>query len=479
MKIAFALLAFLFGAMSPAFQDGSTVDPRFTVKLQPVDDEEDITRVITITNKSQSPMVAVLVTCDSGKTPSGVAQYVRSFADGVLEDNEIYSELGKIGTKFQESTSFELHRPDFMSMNCNQETAVKAIVFADGSSFGSDEWVRQIIRVRQITWQNANDLIDLLQVARSSGMTKGQLIPQVAALMPRDQDRIRNWPESGVTVFALGPPAIFKDALSKINSDRKNADDVSVSQSLLDDLLEPLLDMRQRLMYSKPALVGIPEKLGAAGAPSPDYAIKIPTGLAADDADIEAFWTLSANGQPVHEWFDDITPPRELFDYRIHTLVAGQAAHRLQGAIYVPGCEIKFVDVTNISDSSGGDSLECVKLPTINFTGQVLPSDILQGHNFKIEITLYNAGDNGTPYFDFDLPDVSTDEHGVFTVELPDFSRDPGCDLCAPGGSAVIRFSAGGAVLAASSGAADADGGLHPMADYGGMVTFTARRKSK
>lgn len=479
MKIALALVAFLFAVASPAYQDGSVVDPRFVVKLQPVDDEGEITRVITITNESQSPIIAALVACDSRPSRSGVPQYIHSFADGVLANNEIYSELGLTGIQFQESANFELQRPDFKSMHCDQETAVKVILFADGTSYGTEEWVGQIIHVRQIAWQNANDLINLLRGVPSSGMTKRQLITQVAALIPPSRDPTRNWPESEPAVFPLRPVLIFDDTLNKIDSHRKDADDAPVSQSLLDDLLEPLLNLHQRLMYSKPALAGIPEKLDAAGAPSPDYAIKIPAGLAEEDADIEAFWTLFANGQEPHEWFDDITPPRELLNYRIHTLVAGQAAHRLQGAIYVPGCEIKFVDVTNASDFSGGDSLECTKLRTMSFTGQVMPSDLLPSQVLKIEIKLFNAGDNETPYFEFDLPDVTSDAHGIFTVALPDFSRDAGCELCAPGGSAVVRFTAGDVVLAASSGSADANGGLHPMADYGGMVTFTARRKSK
>jgi hypothetical protein len=471
MKIALALIGLLFAVTAPALEDRAH-DPRFAVKVAPLQ-TQGVGSLITVTNNSQIPIVAVLIACDTPESSSGASRYVHYFRDSVLESDDIIEYRGMLEIGYQESASFEVHEPDYDSISCKQETAVKAIMFADGSSFGESEWIGKILHVRQFTLQNVDDLLDLLQRAKSSGLTKAQLQRQIAVLRSHDYDLIHSADGQASHDPGMSAPMIYGNAYLKSGVGYKQSDDEPISEAFLEGIEEPYLDLRQRLIYSEPRLQGIPEVLDSGDAPSPNFTMRIPVGLGSENDEIWSFWSLHVNGRKPKEWHDLFAPPKESFTYGFHTMVAGRAAASLQGAVYVSGCEIKFIDVQNVSELTGSDDLRCKKLPTISFVGQVLPSELLAGRNSNtVQVTLHNNGDNGAQFFDFDIGAVALDENGMFKIDLPDFSADPGLVSGGPGRGAFLRFSAGGYLIAAVNDAADSRGNLHPVLGYGGVVNF-------
>jgi hypothetical protein len=285
---------------------------------------------------------------------------------------------------------------------------------------------------------------------------------------------------------STGLPSIFFDVSRNLGRGRDYPDDAPVSQSLVDELSNPVLNLRQRLLYSNPRLSGLPQSLDPAGAPPPDFKLKIPAGLDSGDnwfdEMISAFYTLSAKGKQDESLFDRFDIPKEPDTFLIHTLIGGRPASSLQVAFYAPGCQLKIVQVSDLSAYSGNESFECIKLPKITFTGQIISSNLLDGKTHKIEIRLFNSGEDGSPYFDITLTDEAIpDENGVFHAEIPDFSHDPAS------GSAVLRFSTEGYLdgawapvkLIAADGAANSNGDMRLMSNYGGVVTFHALSNSR
>jgi hypothetical protein len=474
--VPLALLTFLAGPGVPTPQDPSQ-DPRFTVRMEPDPKGEFYGYVFTISNQSQTPITAVLIACDVAPTESGEARYSYRYEDNVFGMAEI---------PYQESTKMEVHHPKGWLeelFSCNRDSSVKAVLFADGSSFGEGEWTEKILRVRANALQTIAERMKYLQDAKNLGMTKGQLTDEVLRLSKQqDSNECLNFFPCG-----LGDPVSYANLWRSLPSDRNFPADGAISQALVDKLDEPYLDLRQRLIYSKPALPGIPQELDPAGAPSPDFVIKIAPVLAenpvlADDGDgIVVYYSLSAEGH--QDKWDNIhlDPSDDPTTYSIHTLVGGQPATRLLAFLYIRGCQLKVIDLQDPSTSTGSDTFECVKPPMMNLKGRILPSELLEGRHYKVQARLLFPVTTGSVRFSIALVrDVTPDSNGFFQAELPDFSHIPGCSSSASCGGAVLEFSVknGEAIiarLAASGNAANSQGDLHPMSDYGGVVNFTPR----
>jgi hypothetical protein len=472
MKAALAIL-FLLAASSAAPQT-TTPDPRFTVKME-VDPEDTIESKFTITNQSQIPITAVLIACDGRHSPGIPPHYVRYRTDSLIDDS--------VQILYQESTIFKVHRPDFVSMTCNQDS-LRAVLFADGSSFGESIWVDEILKRRQSILQSTEELLNFLQSAKNSGTTKAQLTAQLRKLEEGPSPTAM----PNRTIEPEDDPSIYRDALRTLMRDRDNPKDSPVSQSLVDELSAPLLDQRQLLLYARPAIPGLPQDLDPAAAPPSDITIKFPAALGSeDDASIgnmiSVFYTLNAKGQQEKSLYDRFSPGDE-DTLKIHALVAGHPASSVKVAIYAPGCQIRIINVLDPSTYSGREAFQCVKLPTIKFSGQILSSDLLFGKKYAVQILLHNPGDDETPWFDVYLSDDTTvDESGIFHIDMPDFSQDPVCSAR----GVTIQFFAGQfpvdintiAILAAENGSADSEGNLRLVSDYGGPVTFQPQPKKK
>ncbi|HEY4838684.1 MAG TPA: hypothetical protein VIH72_08760 [Candidatus Acidoferrales bacterium] len=474
MQLVLTTLAFLLAALSAAPQS-TTTDPRFTVKME-VDPEYTIESKFTITNQSQIPITAVLIACDSRVPPGRPPGYVRYRTDSLIGDS--------VQILYQESTILKIHRPDFVSMTCKQDFSVRAVLFSDGSSFGESTWVDEILQRRRSILQSTEELLSFLQNAKNSGTTKAQLTAQLRKL--DEGPFLATMPDH--TIEPEGTPSIYYDVSRNLLRDRDNPKDSPVSQSFVDELSAPLLDQRQLLLYAKPAIPGLPQDLDPAAAPPPDITIKFPDALGSeDDASIgnmiSVFYTLNAKGQKEKSLYDRFSPGDE-DTLKIHALVAGHPASSVKVAIYAPGCQIKIINVADPSAYSGREIFQCVKLPTIKFSGQILSSDLLFGKKYAVQIMLHNPGDDETPWFDVYLSDDTTvDESGIFHIDMPDFSQDP---VCSEHG-VTLQFFAGQfpvdiytiAILTAQNGSADSEGNLRLVSDYGGPVTFQPQPKKK
>src|SRR4029077_20674855 len=62
---------------------------------------------------------------------------------------------------------------------CRQDSSVRAVLFADGSSFGESDWVEEILQRRQSSLKSIGGLLDFLQNAKNSGITKAHLRAQL------------------------------------------------------------------------------------------------------------------------------------------------------------------------------------------------------------------------------------------------------------------------------------------------------------
>lgn len=467
MKITLAFFAVLLTATTAPAQSVSP-DPRFAVKMQK-DSEDSIASKFTITNQSQIPITAVLIACDDPFSADGPPRYVRSLSDTVIDDS--------FQIAYQESSTFAVHTPDWASMTCKQGSSVRAILFADGSSFGGSEWVNEILQQRQFTWKAVTNLLDVLQRAVTSKTTKAQLSAQLLKLM-RGPFPI-SMPDGSV---ASGhTPSIFFVVSRNLGRARENANDSPVPQSLIDDLSAPLLDLRQLIQYAKPAIPGLPQNLDPAAAPPPDFTIKFPDGLVPDGKDfsigdmISVFYEINATGQKKKDLFDRFSADDEP-TLKIHALVAGHPASSMKVAIYAPGCQIQTTNVPDPATYSANKVFACIKLPTVKFTGQILASDLLLDKKCKVQIQLHDPGNMESPSFDVDLADdIAPDENGFFQIEIPDYSQDP----VSSSHSATLHFLAGEFRLSAENGSADSKGDLRLSSDYGGPVSFQPRPKEK
>ena len=476
MKFILAILVPLLLPLIAAPQTGSQ-DPRFTVKMQE-DPEDSIESKFTITNQSQIPITAVIIACDR-RVPAGRPPgYVRYQTDSVIDDS--------LQIAYQESSNFIVRLPDFVSMTCKQDSSVRALLFADGSSFGETEWVNEILQRRQSAWKSIGDLQDLLQNAKNSGTTKSQLAAQFLQI-ERGPHPLK-MPDH--TVEPEGDLSIYQDVSRTLAYASGYAKDSPISQPLVDELSEQLLDLRQILLYSKPAIPGLPQNPNSA-APPPDFTIKFPHGLDPGGEFsvgnmVSVFYTLSGQGQKERTLYDRFGPDNDDDDetVKIHTLIAGHPVSNLKVAAYAPGCQIKIFNLSDPYAHSGTENFECIKLPTIKFAGQILPSELLFGKKYRIQILLHNPGDNETSWFEVYLTDdIAPDENGRFQIEIPDFSQDPICSSR----DVTLQFFAGAfpvgtataANLSAENGAADSNGNLHLTSDYGGPVIFQPRPKEK
>jgi hypothetical protein len=470
LTLTIALLTLLFGAATPALQSASQ-DPRFTVKMDPPPDEDSIESDFTITNQSSVSITAVLVACDTRPAANGDPRFIRGLADSVIEND--FSELF-----FGESTTIEMHRPDFLSMHCKQDSSVRAVLFKDGTSFGEPNWVNEIIQARLYNWQKSGDLLNILQTAKDSGTTKSKLNDQFLMM----ERRVIPTKMPSPTDSSLGTTSIYDDVWRNLGRDTDYPNDSPVSQALVDELSEPVLDLRQRLLYSKPPLPGLPNALDPAGAPAPDFTIKLPGGLGSGTDSIgdmiSVFYTLSAKGQNDKELFDRDFPEKEPKTFHISTLVGGHPASSLRIAVYAPGCQIKTINVPDLSNSSGSESFECIPLPTIRLTGQVLPSSLLDGKKYIIKIKLDSSTSDAVWSDLFLADDVAPDQNGLFHIDIPDFSQDPSCAASGAVLKFVTAYSSVGpgklSDLAAVNSSADSNGNLRLISNYGAVVSFQA-----
>lgn len=469
---AVALLAFLAGPGVASPQDSSQ-DPRFTVKMEPDPKGEFYGYVFTISNQSQIPISAVLIACDTSPSENGAPRYVYLYEDNVFGMAEI---------PYQESTSMEVRHPEgwmHQHFSCKENSSIKAVLFVDGSSFGASEWTEKILHKREEVLQTIAERMKYLQGAKNLGMTVGQLRDEVLRLS-RQQDS-----DGCLDLFlcGVGDPVSYMDIWRNLLPDRDNPEGAAISQALVDKLDEPYLDLRQRLIYSKPALLGIPQELDPAGAPSPDFTIKLPGGLVSgddsDDATVYVFYKLTAMGLPDKLVSEEFGAPAQPDTYVISTLVSGHRATSLHVTMYVSGCQIKIVNVSDLSTHSGVEDFECIKLPPMTFRGRILQPSLLKDRKHNVRLELVSTGEQGALPFRITLSfDLDEDENGEITDEIPDFSQDPACISS----GAVLHFSATTtgvglgtiANLFAADSAANSNGDLRPMSDYGGVVTFHA-----
>jgi hypothetical protein len=468
--VGLVLLSPLLVAAPPVPQNPA-LESRFSVKLalEPVDEEPD-EATFTVTNNSHAPIVALLIACPATRSSTGEPRTAYLYSDSVLATSDFRGNKNAREILYQESASFEVNRMYFRAINCKLDS-LKAILFADGTSFGDKEWVDQITHVREYVWRRIGDLTSLLQAAVISQTATNQFAETL--------NQIEWQEETGQTkepvVRDLGAPNVFHDIYYNLRIESDVESDAPVTQSVADALLEPALDLRQRLLYSKPRLSVIQQDPDPAGAPSPDFIISFLPHKGPIQGEIRLWYWLDAKDQSGNSGMDDFYPPKESNPYHIHTLVGSKAALALHATIYEPGCQIKVIDVPDLSASSRTDTFECVTLPTITFKGQILPTNLLERKEHAVEIEL--------SFFRLFLTTVFPDKDGVFEAHIPDFSHDPVCGQGAQGHGCVLHFYASPknsnvpilAELAAVDNAADSDGDLQLKSDYGGVVTFHAR----
>jgi hypothetical protein len=116
--------------------------------------------------------------------------------------------------------------------------------------------------------------------------------------------------------------------------------------------------------------------------------------------------------------------------YTIDASVEGEAATEVKIVVYAAGCKIQTFDVLVSRTSNVMKDFVCEALPTVRLSGQVVPSDLVQGKNTVLTITyiaewvndFFGIMDGAVTHFEIATVHPSAD--GSFAAELPDFTSD-------------------------------------------------------
>jgi hypothetical protein len=458
MKRALVFFALLFAAAAVVPQDAPQ-DPRFTTKIETAPDGR---KMLSVTNRSQVPITAFTIQGESKSSkgsPSWSGMYLDS-ASGLP---------GALASAIlpQETRAIMVQGPPRGTDNAVVTYSLRAVLFEDGTSYGDEESVARILRAREFMWRNVSAVVSTLEAAKTKPVTKDELVQELEENQKTEKaDLVKFRVSSG----GGGVQAFASSALSNAKASIDVPGDALVSAAEINQFADSYLNIRQRLINSKPQIPGT-ENMAAANASVPqDFEIRLGPGVKSEDVSI--FYDVRpAPGSNVNGTLSGAGGKTGSRSYRLPALIDGKPAHSLQAFIVGKGCAVQVVDIPDLAASSRSAEYDCVQLPMMNFTGRVEPSEFMTGKKYRVRIEVFNLT----------IARADLDRDGVFHAEITDYSSDP---VCIPGGQcfgAALTFYAdvvgagpGGAMLEPINSAAIQNIGLRPMADYGGAVVFHA-----
>ncbi len=459
MKRALVFFALLFATAAVVPQDAPQ-DPRFNTK---VDTAPDGRKMLAITNLSQVPITAIIIQGES-KSANGSASRSGMFFDSA-------SGLpGSLPSAIlpQETRAIMVQGPPRGTDNAVVTYSLRAVLFEDGTSYGDEESVSRILRAREFLWRNVSAVASVLEAAKAKPVTKDELVQQLDEKQKAEKaDHLKEVKIAG----PFGGQMIASSAFANAKANIDVPGDALVSSAEIDQFADSYLNVRQRLINSKPQIPGTENIVAAKAAVPEDFEIRLGPGVKSEDVSI-GYGIRPAAGSDVNGTYNQIGGKSGSRMYRIPVLIDGKPAYSLHAVIIGKGCAVKIVDIPDLAASSRSVDYECVQLPLMSFTGRVELSDLLAGKKYRVRISLLGPT----------IAIADLDSDGVFHAQITDYSSDPVCTPIAPYGGAVLSFYAEptganliGAQLKPVSSATNKYGDLRPMPDYGGEVVFRVR----
>ena len=118
----------------------------------------------------------------------------------------------------------------------------------------------------------------------------------------------------------------------------------------------------------------------------------------------------------------------------LHTAVKGLTATSLKAIVYVPGCQIVTIDISDLLRSRHEFSFQCTFLPTLTLRGKIVPAGAITDPSAVVDVQYVASWsfrffgiEDGSPAM-FRIATVPLQTGSTFRAELPDFSKDPVCN---------------------------------------------------
>jgi hypothetical protein len=449
MKRALVFFALLFATATVVPQDAPQ-DPRFATKVETTADGR---KILSITNRSQVPITAVIIQTErttSNGSPSQSVMYLDSapgfpgpFASAILP---------------QETRSVIVSSAPRATDTSVATFTLKAVVFEDGTSYGDEESVAKILRAREFLWRNVSAVVSTLGAAKAKPITKDELVQQLDENQKVEKEERLKLIAFGGNGVSLIASSALANAQSNINVPGNGLVPVAVINQFADSYL----NIRQRLINSKPQIPGTENMVAADAAVPQDFEIRLGPGVKSQDVSVW-YEIRPATGSDVNGTAGGLGLQSVQQAFRIPALIDGRPAHSLRAFIFGKGCAVKVIEIPDIAASLRSAEYDCVQLPLMNFTGRVDPSELMAGKKYRVRITL----------FSLTIAVADLDSDGAFHAQITDYSSDPHAGAFMFYADA-IGGNPGGAMLEPINSAAIQHIGLRPMADYGGEVVFHA-----
>jgi hypothetical protein len=457
MKCALVFLALLFATGVVVPQDAPQ-DPRFTTKIETVANGG---KMFSITNRSQIPITAIVIFA-AGKSSNGNSSRSNMYFDSVS------GAVGAFTSAIlpQETRAVMVGGPPRATDTLIATYTLKAVVFEDGTSVGDAESVGRILHAREFLWRNVSAVVSTLEAAKVKPVNKDVLLQQLDENQKAEKAERLKEMTSGVTNISLIASSAFANAKANIEV----PDNALIPAAKINQFADSYLNIRQRLINSKPQIPGTENMVAANSAVPADFEIRLGPGVKSED--VSVFYEIRpAPGSEGNGTAGGVGAQSVQHAFRIPALIDGKPAHRLRAFIFGKGCAAKVIDIPDLAASSRSAEYDCVQLPLINFTGRVEPSEFMAGKKYRVRIEVFNLT----------IARADLDSDGIFHAQITDYSSDP---VCIPEGQCfgaaltfyadVIGVNPGDAKLEPIGSAAIQGGGLRPMTDYGGEVVFRA-----
>jgi hypothetical protein len=457
MNRALVFLALLLAAATGVPQDAPQ-DPRFAIKI---DAAEDGTTKVSLTNRSQMSITALTLFAERTGASGMHRGYSQLYFDSVTNSNA-YPEI-----RPRETREFRTGESGPLAEGERRTAKIQAVIFEDGSSYGDDAAVGVILHMREFVWRNLSAVLNTLAAAKAKPISRDVLLQQLDENQITESNESRN---DHLFSSVRAASMAFNDFKFNLNMEGS----ALVPARRIDSISTHLLDLRLRLASSKPQIPGTEHAAGENLVAPRDFEIRLPPGAKSEAISVSyALRGAPASGVPGYS--TSLVPRPGLQLYQVPTMLAGVPAYGLQVRIVEKGCQLKVIDVPDLASSSRSADFECAKLPMMEFTGRIDPPDQFASGDYRVRISMRGVG----PSITFEVAFANVDSNGIFHAQITDYSGDPVCGPNSPSGGGVLGFWAyaakpggKGVQLDAENSAADKNGYLRPLPDYGGEVVF-------
>jgi hypothetical protein len=453
--VVFVTLLIAAGIVSPR---DAPQDPQVGIQLVTA---ADGSMKVSVTNRSELSVTALTISAERTDANGKPRPYSRIYFDSVTNANA-YPEI-----RSQETRELKLGQAGPSANGENYTAKIEAAVFEDGSTFGDDAAVDVILHAREFAWRNLMAVLKTVDTAKAKTVSKDELLHQLDENQKTESDEARK----GHSFSSVRPASMAFNSF-KINLNMGGSDPVPAKR--IDQISVHLLDLRFRLASSKPQIPGAETTVDADEAAPKNFEIRLPPGTKSETVSV-SYALRGAPGSGVAGYSTSLVSHPDVQVYKVPTILAGAPAYGVQVRVVEKGCQVRIINIPELESSSGQADFECAKLPMMEFTGRIEPSDQLSVADYRVRIMMSGVG----PSIFFEVGFANVENNGRFHAQITDYSGDPACGPNARSDGGVLRFTVlpakpggKGFRLDAENSAADGNGYLRPMPDYGGEVLF-------